>query len=256
MFKNPLQQLKFISMKLRIYILLSLVFFYISSLSAQDITELKPKDYMEFDIPPLSVLFESAKASPILGYYEKKKEADESLMKTEQKKWLNYVKVVGGYQYGVIGNNSAFSDTNTPLFYQYSDNKQNWYNVGVSVSIPLDDLFDRKNRVKKQRLEMQATEYEKEKWYDEQKLRIVEVYTLAIKELALLKIKSEALIFAEAQLKLSENDFINNIITVQELNRQKSMHTVAATEYEETRAQLNYALLQLEILAKTKIISK
>lgn len=242
-------------MKFKIYILLFLTFSYISS-SAQDITELTAKDYIDFNLPPLALLFENAKASPILGYYEKKKEAEESLMKTERKKWLNYVKIIGGYQYGVIGNNSTFSDTNTPLFYQYSDNKQNWYNIGVSLSIPLDDLFDRKNRVKKQRLEMQATEFEKEKWYDEQKLRIVEAYTLAIKELALLKIKSEALIFAEAQLKLSEADFINNTITIQELNRQKSMHTVAATEYEETRAQLNYALLQLEILAKTKIISK
>mgnify|MGYP000980887104 CR=1 FL=1 len=224
--------------------------------SAQDISEFTAKDYLNFRLPPLSSLFENAKASPILEYYEKKKQADESMMSTEQKKWLNYLKVVGGYQYGVIGNNTSFSDTNTPLFYQYSGNKQNWYNVGVSLSIPLDDLFDRKNRIKKQRLEMEATEYEKEKWYDEQKLRIVESYTLALKQLALLRIKSEALIFAEAQFKLSENDFVNNKITVQELNRQKSMYTVAATEYEETRAQLNTALLQLEILAKTKIISQ
>ncbi len=242
-------------MKLKKIIFSFLIFIHLS-VSAQDIAELTTEDYRSFSLPPLSSLFENAESSPIIEYYEKKKQADESLMSTEQKKWLNYIKVVGGYQYGVIGNNTSFSDTNTPLFYQYSGNKQNWYNVGVSVSIPLDDLFDRKNRIKKQRLEMQATEYEKQKWYDEQKLRIVGVYTQAIKELALLKIKSEALLYSESQFKLSETDFINNKITVQELNRQKSMYTVAATEYEETRAQLNSALLQLEILAKTKIISK
>lgn len=241
-------------MKLKLLLLLFILPYV--SLLAQDVTELTARDYLTFRLPPLKLLFENAKASPILEYYEKKKKADESLIMTEKKKWLNYIRMIGGYQYGVIGNNTTFSDTNTPIFYQYSGNKQNWYNVGVSVSIPLDDLFDRKNRVKKQRLEMEATEYEKEKWYDEQKLRIVEVYTLAAKELALIKIKAEALLFSEAQLKLSESDFINGKITVQELNRQKSMYTVAATEYEEMKSQLDYALLKLEILAKTTIISK
>lgn len=242
-------------MKVKRIVLLFFIFSNLS-LSAQDIDELTAKDYLSFTLPPLSLLFENAKASPIIEYYEKKRQADESLVSTERKKWLNYMKVVGGYQYGVIGNNTTFSDTNTPIFYQYSGNKQNWYNVGVSVSIPLDDLFDRKNRIKRQKIEIEANEFEKEKWYDEQKLRIIDLYTMASKNLALLKIKSEALTLSEAQFKLGEADFINGKITVQELNRQKSMYTVAATEYEETKAQLNSALLQLEILAKTKIISK
>lgn len=244
-------------MKLRNFFLFLFIFFSTSaSILAQDFAELDAEDYLNLRLPPLSLLLENAKASPVVEYYDKKKEMDESLVSTEKKKWLNYVKLVGGYQYGVIGNNTSFSDTNTPLFYQYSGNKQNWYNLGVSVSIPLDDLFDRKNRIRKQKIEVETNEYEKEKWYDEQKLRIVDLYSTASKNLAVLKIRSEALTLSEAQFKLSENDFINNKITVQELNRQKSMYTAAAIEYEETKALLNSGLLQLEILSKTKIISK
>ena len=169
---------------------------------------------------------------------------------------MSFIKLVTNYQYGVVGNNTTFSDTNTPIFYQYSGNKQSWYNFGASVSIPLDDIFDRKNRVRKQRLDMEATEFEEEKWYDEQKIRIAAMYSLAMKDLALIKIKSEALIFAEAQLNLSETDFINGNITIQELGKQKSVYTTAVSDYEETKASLNSSLLQLEILAKTQIISK
>lgn len=246
----------FTFMKLKLVIVTFFLFSSCISLLAQDITELKPKDYLDFQLPPISVLYENAKASPILSYYEKKKQANKSLMDSEKKRWLNFIKLVTNYQYGVIGNNTTFSDTNTPIFYQYSGNKQSWYNFGVSVAIPLDDLFDRKNKVRKQRLDMEATEFEQEKWYDEQKIRIATIYSLAMRDLTLLKIKSEALLFTEAQLKLSETDFINGNITIQELGKQKSLYTIAISEYEDTKASLNSSLLQLEILAKTKIISK
>lgn len=246
----------FTFMKLKLVIITFFLFSCSISLLAQDITELKPKDYLDFQLPPISVLYENAKASPILSYYEKKTQANKSLMDSEKKRWLNFIKLVTNYQYGIIGNNTTFSDTNTPIFYQYSGNKQSWYNFGVSVAIPLDDLFDRKNKVRKQRMDMEATEFEKEKWYDEQKIRIATMYSLAMRDLALIRIKSEALLFTEAQLKLSEDDFINGKISVQDLGRQKSAYTTAASEYEVTKADLNSSLLQLEILAKTKIISK
>ena len=103
---------------------------------------------------------------------------------------------------------------------------------------------------------MEATEFEQEKWYDEQKIRIAIVYSLAMRDLALIKVKTEELLFTEAQLKLTEADYINGNITVQELGKQKSVYTTAVSEYEETKASLNSSLLQLEVLAKTKIISK
>ncbi len=243
-------------MKLKTFFISFFLFSFSISVLAQDITELEPKDYLNFQLPAISILYENAKASPIIGYYEKKKQSYKSSIDTEKKRWLNFIKLVTNYQYGVIGNNTTFSDTNTPIFYQYSGNKQSWYNFGVSVSIPLDDLFDRKNKVKKQRLDMEATEFEQEKWYDEQKIRIAIVYSLAMRDLALIKVKTEELLFTEAQLKLTEADYINGNITVQELGKQKSVYTTAVSEYEETKASLNSSLLQLEVLAKTKIISK
>ncbi len=222
----------------------------------ETINALTPQDYTKLQIPPLEVLFENAKNSAAVDFYQVKMEEEASVLKTEKRSWLKYFKVGSSWQYGKVGINSSFSDEYTPLFYQYSGARQNWYNVTAGVSIPLDDLFDRGNRIKRQKLRTQATQVEIEKWHDEQKLRIIVVYTQAIKELSLLKFKTESLTFANAQFELSTNDFRNGNIKAGELSAIKKMQTDALENYEETRSQLNRSLLQLEVLTKTKIINK
>lgn len=241
-------------------ILLSVIYFFCLFsgfvLSAQDVSDLDAEDLKALKIPSLEVLFENAKRSPAVEFYQVKMEEEASVLKTEKRSWLKYFKLSSSYQYGLMGVNSSFSDTDTPLFYQYSGATQNWYNVGVSLSIPLDDMFDRANRIKRQKLKTKATQVEIEKWHDEQKLRIIEMYTKGIKELSVLKLKIEALSFANAQYRTASQDFINGKIDTDTLSRIKKMQTDALESYEETRSELNKALLQLEVLSKTKIINR
>jgi outer membrane protein TolC len=95
-----------------------------------------------------------------------------------------------------------------------------------------------------------------EKWHEEQKIRIIEVYTQAVKELSVLKLKAESLSFANAQFELAQQDFMNGNIQAGELSQVKSIQMNAHESYEQTRSELNRALLQLEILAKTKILNR
>ena len=155
-----------------------------------------------------------------------------------------------------MGINSSFSDIDTPLFYQYSGSRQSWYNIRATLSIPLDDFFDRGNRITRQELKTKATRVEMEKWHDEQKLRIIEKYTKAVKELSVLKLKAESLSFANARFELAQQDFMNGNIQAGELSQVKSIQMNALEAYEQTRAELNMALLQLEVLAKTKILNR
>ena len=55
-------------------------------------------------------LFENAKNGPVSKFYEKKRQADESELTTQKRKWMNGIRIGGGYQYGIIDNNTAFSD--------------------------------------------------------------------------------------------------------------------------------------------------
>ena len=227
-----------------------------SGMAQAGIESLSPNDYLNLRLPSLEVLFENAKNSAAVDLYKVKMEEEASALKTERRSWLKYFKFNSSYQWGVMGINSAFSDTDTPLFYQYSGARQNWYNIGASLSIPFDDFFDRKNRITRQQLKTKATQVEMEKRNDEQKLRIIEMYTKAVKELSVLKLKAESLSFANTQFELAQQDFLNGNIRAGELSQIKSIQTDALETYENTRAELNKALLQLEILSKTKILNR
>lgn len=227
-----------------------------SSMAQEGIEALSPNDYLNLRLPPLEVLFENAKNSPAVDMYKVRMEEEASALKTERRNWLKYFKIYTTYQWGLIGINSAFSDTDTPLFYQYSGARQNWYNIGASVSVPFNDFFDRGNRITRQRLKTKVTQMEMEKWHDEQKLRIIQVYTAAVKELSVLKLKAESLSFANAQFELAQQDFLNGNMQAGELRQLKSIQMDALETYENTRAELNKALLQLEVLSKTKILNR
>lgn len=227
-----------------------------SSMAQEGIESLSPDYYLNLRLPPLDLLFENAKNSPAVDFYKVRMEEEASALKTERRSWLKYFRVHSTYQWGLMGINSAFSDTNTPLFYQYSGARQNWYNVGVSVNIPFDDFFDRGNRITRQELKTKATRVEMEKWHDEQKIRIIEMYTKAVKELSVLKLKAEALSFANIQFELAQQDFLNGKVEAGELRLIKSNQMNALESYEQTRSELNQALLKLEVLSKTKILNR
>ncbi|MDI9606180.1 MAG: TolC family protein [Bacteroidota bacterium] len=227
-----------------------------SAMAQDGIESLSPDDYLKLQLPPLEVLFENAKNSAAVDFYTVKMEEEASALKTEKRSWLKYFRVGSTYQWGLMGINSSFSDIDTPLFYQYSGSRQSWYNIGATLSIPLDDFFDRGNRITRQELKTKATRVEMEKWHDEQKLRIIEKYTKAVKELSVLKLKAESLSFANARFELAQQDFMNGNIQAGELSQVKSIQMNALEAYEQTRAELNMALLQLEVLAKTKILNR
>lgn len=239
-----------------VILVMSIIFSPQFARAQRDLFQFAPADYAKMQLPSLEVLFENAKKSAAVELYQVKMEEENSLLTTEKRSWLKYFKLNTAYQWGKVGINSAFSDENTPLFYQYSGATQNWYHAGASISIPLDDLFDRKNRIERQELKTKATRVEIEKWHDEQKLRIIELYTKANRELSIIKSRIEALTLSEAQYKINENDFRNGLIDVSLLNRSKGIQTTAIEDYENTKAELNAALLQLEVLSKTKIIGE
>ena len=238
------------------FIALSLFLPFFSGMAQEGIESLNPDDYTNLRLPSLDVLFENAKNSAAVDYYQVKMEEEASALKTEKRSWLKYFRFNTTYQWGLMGINSAFSDSDTPLFYQYSGGRQNWYNIGASISIPFDDFFDRPNRIHRQQLKTKATQVEMEKWHEEQKLRIIEMYTKAVKELSVLKLKAESLSFANTHFELSQQNFINGNLGSGELNQIKLMQTDALESYEQTRSELNRALLQLEILSKTKILNR
>jgi hypothetical protein len=232
--------------------------FFAFPLHAQenDITDMSPEDYIKLKLPPLDSLFENAKKNPLIQIHDTKKEEELGLLSKEKKSWLKYFSVGSSYHYGIQAYTSGYSDSATPVYYQYNNNATSYYNVGGSVSIPLDDLFDRKRRIKNQKLLIKESEYTKEQKFDELKQEIIELYTAVLSNLSILKLKAEYMAFAKSQYQVVENEFINGKVEASLLSDRKKIQLEAATEYETTRALLNSSLLRLEVLTRTSIINK
>ncbi|RZF59434.1 TolC family protein [Sphingobacterium corticibacterium] len=213
-------------------------------------------DYTKIALPPLEELFENAKKSPGVEMYEAKMEAQESQLVSEKRSWLKYFRVGGWWQYGNMTMNTAFTNEYTPLFYQSSGVTQNMWFGNAGINVPLDDLFDRGNRVKRQKMERRFTELEMEKWLDEQKMRIVDSYVRVINSISVLQKKMEHLTIATARMEMVENEFTNGHALISDLNTAKKMEMEAYETYKSTESAITSEILNLEILSRTKIISK
>ncbi len=225
-------------------------------LAQESIADMAPEDYVNLKLPPLDSLFENAKKNPLIQIHDTKKEEELGLLSKEKKSWLKYFSIGSSYHYGIQAYTSGYSDSATPLYYQYNNNATNYYNVGGAISIPLDDLFDRKRRIKNQKLLVKESEYTKEQKFDELKQEIIELYTTVLSNLSILRLKAEYMAFAKAQYLVVESEFVNGKTDATLLSDRKRIQIEAASEYETTRALLNTSILKLEVLSKTKIVNQ
>ena len=77
---------------------------------------------------------------------------------------------------------------------------------------------------------------------EERKLRILEAYNSVLQALATLKAKSDAAALYNAQMKISEQDFINGKIDIISLSMQRGRRSGAVITYKAGRATLHNAV--------------
>ena len=120
-----------------------------------DSSEEKSINFSEFKLPPLAVLFENAKANPKILTLAKAQEIAEAEVAKQKRHIFSYVNGHGSYSYGktdMWGNNSS---TYSTMIYQFQGSTQNYWNIGVSVAVPLEDILDLGASVKRKRLEVE-----------------------------------------------------------------------------------------------------
>lgn len=223
-----------------------------------DLTRMPVESYISLHLPPLHVLLANARErSPQVNMFAANKESEERELKTLRRSWLEHIKLNGTFSYGTSDINSqSFYEENRPIVQNVTGMTQRWWNVGASISLPLDEIFNRRNKSKQQKKRIESIEYEMDNWYDEVCLKIIESYTTAVQNLSVLEASAQAMVAAKAQYAEAQADFVNGKIDASTLSRQKSIESSSIREYEQTRSMLNKALLQLEVLSKTPIISQ
>ncbi len=207
------------------------------------------------NLPPIEVLFEGAKKSASYKYYETRLDAEKKILRSERRRWLGYINMVGTYQYGVMGMNTYNNEgVGSPIIQQYSGSNQMWYNFGVSVRIPLDGVYDRKNRIHIQKDRINEAEYSKEQWFDSYKTKIIEYYSKAQEMLNTLGYCIQQATLSDAQYDVATKDYIVGQSTAQSLNVAKSQQVQAQMQLARVKSELVNSLLQLELLTNVNLL--
>jgi len=234
--------------------------FSISSLSSQEASV--PESYstdilLNMELPPLEVLLEGARSSSQVEFYNLRMEGQELMLKTERRKWQEYFNLHANYQYGIMAiSTESIAGYDLPSVLQYSGTDQSWYNMGVSIKLPIDQLFDRRNRIRRQQIKIEETMKERDMWYDEHKMRIIEQYAKAVEMSNNLKDVLEQLAVSEGYYELAKKDYVLGVITGHSLNVAKSQQVAAFLQVEKVKSELYIAILKMEVMSGVKIINK
>jgi len=226
----------------------------IKSEASTDIANLTPEYYTTLQLPPLSIFLDAAINNCKIGGIKASKEEQEGELLTTKREWMNTFRIFGNYQYGALGANVTSASETGGQQVLYSGQVQSIYNGGLAISIPIDVLYDRKNRIIKQQSKLKQVDYELQEALETLKIEIAETYITAVQYLNTLKIQSESVILANSDVKISQINYLNGNIEISELNYRKTIQATAVANYENTRAQLNKALLTLELRTNIKII--
>lgn len=228
-----------------------------SGISAGFFDSSKEKDinFSEFHLPPLSVLFENAKSTPQIMTLEKARQIAQAEVAKQKRHIFTYLSAHGSYSYGkgdMWGNTSgAYS----PMVMQYQGTESNYWNVGVSLNLPLEDILDLTAAVKRKKLEVDQAVIQKDIAYDQLKLQIATLYVNITNNLVSLKTLGEAAAAYQGAGALNREEFENGNMDIEAYAGVKMYEAGQVSGYQSLQTTITTDILTLEILTHTPIIT-
>ena len=220
-----------------------------------DSSDINSINYTTFHLPPLAVLFENAKSNPTIQALAKAQEIAESEAAKDKRHIFSFINGYGSYSYGksdMWGNNSSsFSQT----IYQFQGSTQSYWNVGVRVSLPLDQVLDLNASAKRKRLEAERSQFEKEQAFDNLKLQIASLYIKITNNLVALKSASENAAIYQGAGALNQEQFHNGSLDIAAFADTKDREQGAVATYQALQTQITTDIITLELLTHTPIIT-
>ena len=221
--------------------------------SSQD----KDINFSEFKLPPLAVLFENAKANPSIQQLAKLEEIAQAQVVKQKKHIFSYVSGHASYSYGRsdIWNGSQGSGYGTGMVWQPHASEQNFWNVGVNLAVPLEDILDLGHSVKRKRLEVENAQIQKDVAYDQLKLEIVTIYIRITNSLVALKTAGENSAAYQGASSLNEVEFHHGNMEIEDYAYTGQRGQAAVSTYQALLTQITTDIVTLEILTHTPIIT-
>ena len=220
-----------------------------------DSSQEKNINFSEFHLPPLAVLFENAKSTPQVLSLQKSQELAEAEIAKQKRHIFSYITGHASLSYGISdmwGNNT--SSYNMRIM-QFQGSEQRYWNVGVNLAVPLEDILDLGAAVKRKRLEAEKATYDKDKAFDDLKLEIATLYTQITNDLVTMKTMSEGAAAYQGAGALNLEDFHNGNMTIEDYAWTKLHEIGVVQSYQAMQTTVTTSILRLEILSHTPILT-
>ena len=215
----------------------------------------KEINFSEFHLPPLAVLFENAKSTPQIITLEKARQLAQAEVAKQKRHIFSYITGRASYSYGktdMWGNNST---TASPMIYQFQGSEQSYWNVGASLSLPLDDVLDLGAAVKRKKLEADQAVLAKDIAYDQLKLQIATLFIKITNDLVTLKTIGEGAAAYQGAGALNREDFENGNMNIEAFAFTKQRESAQVSSYQSLQTSITTDIITLEILTHTPIIT-
>lgn len=213
-------------------------------------------NFSEFHLPPLAVLFENAKATPQVMSLQKAQEIAEAEVAKQKRHIFSYVNGHASYGYGKTDMwGQGQSESSYLILKQYQGSEQSYWNVGVSLAVPLEDILDLTASVKRKKLEVDQAIYNKDRVYDQLKLQIATLFTRITNDLIRLKTASENAAMYQGAGALNLEDFHNGNMSIEDFAWTKTREDGAVSSYQNLQTQIITDILTLEIITHTPILT-
>lgn len=221
-----------------------------------DSSKEKSINFSEFHLPPLAVLFENAKSTPQVMSLQKAQEIAEAEVAKQKRHIFSYLTGHASYSYGVSDMwGQSSSSYYTLQMMQFQGNEQSYWNVGVNLAVPVEDILDLGAAVKRKRLEVDQAIYNKDYQYDQLKLQIASLYTKITTGLITLKTASENAAMYQGAGALNLEDFHNGNMSIEDFAFTKAREDAAVSSYQNQQAAVITDILTLEIITHTPILT-
>ena len=220
-----------------------------------DSSKEKDLNFSEFHLPPLAILFENAKASPTILSLEKARQIAQAEVAKQKRHIFSYVTGHASYSYGktdMWGNNSSTYNT---MIYQFQGSEQSYWNVGVNLAVPLEDILDLTASVKRKKLEVDQAVIAKDIAYDQLKREIASLYAKITNNLVSLKTMGEAAAAYQGAGALNREDFENGNMSIEDFAWTKQHEVGQVKTYQDMQTTIITDILTLEVLTHTPIIT-
>ena len=226
-----------------------------------DSSEESTLNFSTFHLPPLSVLFENAKQNPQILSIEKAEQLAKAEVAKQKRHIFSYIRAHASYSYGktdVYGqmtNNQTGTMNFVPIFESKNGSEQSYWNIGVNLNVPLEDILDWAPSIKRKRLEAEKARLDKDFRFEELKLQISTLYAKITNSLVTLKTASEGAAAYQGAGALNQEDFHQGNMSIEDYASTKMHEMNVVQQYQTLQTQIITDILTLEIISRTPIIT-